>query len=41
LSPELRDALKRAAQPAIDSWLAATGEAGRAVWAEFRKRSGT
>ncbi len=41
LSPELREALKRAAQPAIDAWLKDTGEAGRAVWAEFRKRSGS
>lgn len=40
LTPELRDALKRAAQPAIDAWLKDTGEAGRAVFAEFRKRSG-
>jgi TRAP-type C4-dicarboxylate transport system substrate-binding protein len=39
LTPELREALKRAAQPAIDAWLNDTGEAGRAVFAEFRRRS--
>jgi TRAP-type transport system periplasmic protein len=41
LSPELREALKRAAQPAIEAWANDTGEAGRAVLAEFRKRSGS
>jgi TRAP-type transport system periplasmic protein len=41
VSPDLREALRRAAQPAIEAWLNDTGEAGRAVLAEFRKRSGT